>query len=110
MFRPGQWVELIPKTWDKFHDYLRAVLPDGAVESSINIITGERAIIAGDVVYMENDPKLVEFAKNGGNVVEYEGVCWYRIRIGEEEMSFHRVVLQSKQSIDEQVFMDCLLL
>lgn len=110
MFRPGQRVEFIPKTWDEFNDNLRAVLPNGAVSRSVDIITNERFIYADDVMYAENDPYFGQFTKDGGEIVEYELGGWYRVRVGEKEMSFYKSVLRLKQSIDEQVFMNCLLL
>ena len=110
MFITGQWVEFIPKTWGEFYDNLRAVFPNGAVSQSVDIITNERCIYADEVMYAEGDPYLREFIRDGGEIVEYELGGWYRIRVSKKEMSFYKSVLRLKQSIDEQVFMNCLLL
>ena len=111
MFITGQWVEFIPKTWGEFYDNLSAAFPDGAVSQSVDIITNERFIYADDVMYAEGDPYLREFIRDGGEIVEYELGGWYRIRVGEKEMSFYKSVLRLKEvSVDEQVFMNCLLL
>lgn len=111
MFITGQWVEFIPKTWGEFYDNLSAVFPDGFVKRSINGTSRERFIYVEEVMYGENDPYFGQFMKDGGEIVDYELGGWYRVRVGEKEMSFYKSVLRLKEvSVDEQVFMNCLLL
>ena len=111
MFITGQWVEFIPKTWGEFYDNLSAAFPDGFVKRSINGTSRERFIYVEEVMYGENDPYFGQFMKDGGEIVDYELCGWYRVRVGEKEMSFYKSVLQLKEvSVDEQVFMNCLLL
>ena len=110
MFRRGQKVEFVPKTWGEFYDNLLAVMPRHSVDASVDIVTDERFIYVEGVMYGENDPYFGQFMKDGGEIVEYELGGWYRVRVGEKEMSFYKSVLRLKRSIDEQVFMSCLLL
>ena len=110
MFRPGQQVEFIPKTWDEFDDNLRAALPNGAVSRSVDIITGERFICAVNVMYAGDDPYFSEFIRDGGEIIKGEFGGWYIVRVGKKEMHFYKSVLRLKRSVDEEIFMNCLLL
>lgn len=109
-FKAGQRVEFVPKTWDEFYDNLSAAVPIYLVDASVDAVTNERFIYVKDIMYAEDDPYFGELVRGGGEIIKDEFGGWYRVRVGEKEMSFYKSVLRLKQSIDEQVFMSCLLL
>lgn len=112
MFKLGQRVTLVPKSWSEFRDVLSKSFAKAMISDEFSSTHKEMILVAG-VLYGEDDPYFDQFMKDGGEIVEYELGGWYRVRVGEKEMSFYKSVLCLKEdmrSVDEQVFMNCLLL
>lgn len=101
MFELGQKVTLAPKSWDEF----RGALMESFTYKEMILVTG--------VLYREGDSWFNDLLINGGEIIKCYATGWYMVNINGIKLKFHESVLCLKEdmrSVDENLFLSCLLL
>ena len=112
MFELGEKVTLAPKSWDEFRDALMGLFARDMILDEFSTTHKEMILVAG-VIYGEGDSWFNDLLINGGEIIKCYAAGWYMVNINGVKLKFHESVLCLKEdmrSIDEKLFINCLLL
>ena len=112
MFKIGQRVTLIPKTWSEFKGSLSEIFPYALVVDELSSTHREIMQVEG-ALYGEDEHWFYDLLADGGAIIRRYDTGWYMVNINGVKLKFHEKVLCLKEdirSVDEEVFTSCLLL
>lgn len=112
MFKLGQRVTLAPKSWSEFRDVLSKSFAKAMILDEFSSTHKEMILVAG-VLYGEGESWFDDLLIDGGKIIRCYATGWHMVNINGVKLKFHESVLCLKEdmrSVDEKLFMNCLLL